>query len=478
MNLLWGSWRSSKSIAVDLKWIRDVVTLPEGNMLMVGNTINSLIRNVLTPMMSMVGKNNIDIRVQRKEVDIFGRTIWLEGADKMDAYKRIEGESLLRAYVDEWTQVPVKFTKTMMSRLSDPGACVYGTCNPGGPGHYLYRDYIKRSNEIDIALWHFTLDDNPWLDPAYKAAIIAENPIGTVFYDRNIRGKWVAASGIVFANFNRRYHVGVPPSNLLPKELRIGIDYGTHNPTSFVSIEKYLVPGKLKPTWYVTDEYYWDSTVMCQQKTDGEYSKDLADYMSGRWVQPPRLQALLGGEGWPEVGSDGSKRSVLIEYRNGNDNGNVNESRNKLTEVELINELQCDSQTQIKNTPPSSPVRTVGCQADSYSTGAPRAPVEYESARRAAYASTIEVDPSAASFILQLNKDGMRKARAADNDVLNGIRKIATMISKGELVFTRRCPWLIKTMQTYSWNPDKMQDEVIKEDDHSIDALRYVINSL
>jgi hypothetical protein len=156
----------------------------------------------------------------------------------------------------------------------------------------------------------------------------------------------------------------------------------------------------------------------------------------------------------------------------------VNESRNKLTEVELINELQCDSQTQIKNTPPSSPVRTVGCQADSYSTGAPRAPVEYESARRAAYATTIEVDPSAASFILQLNKDGMRKARAADNDVLNGIRKIATMISKGELVFTRRCPWLIKTMQTYSWNPDKMQDEVIKEDDHSIDALRYVINSL
>lgn len=478
MNILWGSWRSSKSIAVDLKWIKDVISLPDGNMLMVGNTINSLIRNVLTPMMSMVGKNNIDIRVQRKEVDIFGRTIWLEGADKMDAYKRIEGESLLRAYVDEWTQVPAKFTKTLMSRLSDPGACVYGTCNPGGPGHYLYKDYIKRADVIDIALWHFTLDDNPWLDPAYKAAIIAENPIGTVFYDRNILGNWVAASGIVFANFNSNYHVGVPPINLRPKELRIGIDYGTHNPTAFVSIEKYLVPGKLKPTWYVTNEYYWDSTVMCQQKTDGEYSKDLADYMAGKWIQPPRLQALLGNDGWVGVSSDDSKSKVDISKVG------LSTSRNELTKVDLSDELNSGLQIQIKNTgdlPPSPCADTSGYQEGPCPQ--PRRAVDHGPDRcyetgKASYATTIEVDPSASSFILQLNKDGMRRARAADNKVLDGIRRIATMISNGELVLTPRVPWLIKTMQTYSWNPEMMHDEVIKEDDHPIDALRYVINSL
>ena len=469
MNILWGSWRSSKSIAVDLKWIKDVITLPDGNMLMVGNTINSLVRNVISPMQSMIGKENIDIRVQRKEVDIFGRTIWMEGADKMDAYKRIEGESLLRAYVDEWTQVPARFTKTMMSRLSDPGACAYGTCNPGGPNHYLYKDYISRADALNIALWHFTLDDNPWLDPAYKAAIIAENPVGTVFYDRNILGNWVEASGLVFANFDINKHVvDAPPSNLLPKECRIGIDYGTHNPSSFVTIEKYLVPGKSKPTWYVTNEYYWDSTIMCQQKTDGEYSTDLAAYLSGKWIQPQRMQDALN-----QYSAHTNEKSRLnIEQVS------FSTDRIDIRQVDFSN-AEIDSGNDIKNTTPLLP--PVRGREGECSTPARRRAVEHEpDSNRTGliHPTTIEIDPSAASFILQVQKDGMRRARAADNKVLDGIRRIATMVSTGEVVLTSRCPWLIKTMQSYSWNPEAPQDEVIKEDDHPVDAFRYVINSL
>lgn len=463
---------------MDLKWIKDVLTLPDGNMLMVGNTINSLIRNVITPMQSMVGKENIEIRVQRKEVDIFGRTIWMEGADKMDAYKRIEGESLLRAYVDEWTQVPERFTKTMMSRLSDPGACAYGTCNPAGPNHYLYKNYIQRADYLGYALWHFTLADNPWLDPAYKAAIIAENPVGTVFYDRNILGNWVEASGLVFANFDVNKHVvDAPPSNLLPKECRIGIDYGTHNPTAFITIEKYLVPGKSKPTWYVTDEYYWDSSVMCKQKTDGEYSKDLADYLSGEWVQPTRMSDILaqrnGHTNNKRTGEEGNQESYTgINGSNGHELYTLEES--------TIN----NTDGAIKNTgnPSARPRAEVsGYQEGGCDTARRSAPVEHppdSRVPRITYPTTIEVDPSAASFILQLQRDGMRKARAADNNVLDGIRRIATMISKGELVLTSRCPWLIQTMQTYSWNQEAQQDEVIKEDDHPVDAFRYVVNSL
>lgn len=446
---------------MDLKWIKDVLTLPDGNMLMVGNTINSLVRNVITPIKSMVGKKNVEVRMQRKEVDIFGRTIWMEGADKIDAYKRIEGESLLRAYVDEWIHVPESFTKTMMSRLSDPGACVYGTCNPAGPGHYLYRDYIKRAEHLNIALWHFTLDDNPWLDDDYKQAIIRENPIGTVFYDRNILGNWVAASGIVFSNFDATKHVvQSPPPTLRPKELRVGIDYGTFNPTAFVSIEKYLVPGHTRPVWYATNEYYWDSTVMCQQKTDGEYSKDLAAYLGGNWIQPERLQRILvesGVEAY-ENKSGGIEESKV----------DLNESMDDISKVRLSSEGESTTRT------------APACGMHGYHNEAhvPQPAAVEHAPRVARYASTIEVDPSAASFILQLNKDGMRKARPADNDVLNGIRKIATMISVGDLVITAQCPWLIRCMQTYSWNPDMMQDEVIKENDHPIDALRYVVNSL
>lgn len=432
LNVLYGSWRSSKSVAVDIKWIKDCITLPEGNMLMVGNTINSLIRNVITPIKKIVGERNVDIRKQSKEVDIFDRTIWMEGADKEDAFKRIEGESLLRAYVDEWIHVPKTFTRTMLSRLSDPGACAYVTCNPSGPDHYCYTDYILRQSDLDIAVWKFTLDDNPWLDPAYKAAIIAENPPGTVFYDRNILGNWVAASGLVFSNFDRRKHVvPYPPRNLSGKELRVGVDYGTHNPTSFISITKYLVPGRAKPTWYVTNEYYWDSTIMLSQKTDSEYSKDLATYLSGKWTQPLQLVK-------PKEAIKDSDRLLLEEA----------------------------VERGFPHAPQAQPVEHAV------------KPRETTTEATKSYPTTIEVDPSAASFILQAQRDGMIRARSASNDVLNGIRKIASMLYSGELFICESCPWLIYTMGLYSWNKESPSDEVIKKDDHPIDALRYVVNSL
>lgn len=442
MNMLWGSWRSSKTIGVNFKLVKDVLTLPDGNMLLVGHTINSLIRNVLTPLKSIIGKDNVDIHFQQKTVDIFDRTIWMEGADKLDAYERIEGESLLRAYVDEWTRVPEKFTKTMMSRLSDPGAAAFGTMNPDGPGHYLYKNYILRAKELDIALWHFTLNDNPYLPADYKAAIIRENPPGTVFYDRNILGNWVAASGLVFSNFNRSKHVvAAPPANLRPKELRIGVDYGTHNPTAFISIEKYLVPGKVRPTWYATREYYWDSTVMYQQKTDSEYSKDLADYISGKWVQPARLGAPIAS-----TDSDSDDVRGTCNLHQCGDVCVGKESKVDLNQVGL-------------------PLRGI-------------LPTASGSVRNNYHPSTIEVDPSAASFILQCNRDGLKKARPALNDVLDGIRRTARMISDGELVICSTCPWLIYTLETYMWDEDAVEDEVVKAGDHPIDGLRYVINSL
>ena len=48
INLLTGSVRSTKTWAVNLKVLKDIVSLPEGNILFVGNTGTSLYRNVLS----------------------------------------------------------------------------------------------------------------------------------------------------------------------------------------------------------------------------------------------------------------------------------------------------------------------------------------------------------------------------------------------------------------------------------------------
>lgn len=90
------------------------------------------------------------------------------------------------------------------------------------------------------------------------------------------------------------------------------------------------------------------------------------------------------------------------------------------------------------------------------------------------------VDPSAASFIQELRSRGW-VVKPADNEVLDGIRKVSTMLASGRLKINRRCTGLCAEMQAYVWD-DKAQErgeeKPVKQKDHGPDALRYRINAL
>lgn len=87
----------------------------------------------------------------------------------------------------------------------------------------------------------------------------------------------------------------------------------------------------------------------------------------------------------------------------------------------------------------------------------------------------IIVDPSAASFIAALRRRGMY-VLAADNDVLTGIRRTATLMqSRLLLVNKRNCAGLIGELGTYLWDEKSCKlgiDKPLKERDHGADALR------
>ena len=87
------------------------------------------------------------------------------------------------------------------------------------------------------------------------------------------------------------------------------------------------------------------------------------------------------------------------------------------------------------------------------------------------------VDPSAASFSLQLHRDGLH-ATAAENSVLDGIRLVSSLLARGLLVVHESCEGWISEVTGYSWD-DKAaaqgEDRPIKVDDHSLDAGRYAI---
>ncbi|MGN1383640.1 MAG: PBSX family phage terminase large subunit [Eubacterium sp.] len=88
---------------------------------------------------------------------------------------------------------------------------------------------------------------------------------------------------------------------------------------------------------------------------------------------------------------------------------------------------------------------------------------------------SIVVDPSAASFIAELRKHGFT-VKKAKNDVLDGIRYVATLLNEDEIAFSDGCTNLIREFRSYVWDEkavERGEDKPIKQFDHAMDAMRY-----
>lgn len=87
----------------------------------------------------------------------------------------------------------------------------------------------------------------------------------------------------------------------------------------------------------------------------------------------------------------------------------------------------------------------------------------------------ILVDPSAAGFIETVKRYAKYIVRGADNDVLNGIQEVTKYLNYGLLEIHESCIETIKEFESYAWDDKSIDDAVIKENDHHLDALRYYI---
>lgn len=271
INLLSGSVRSGKTWISLVLWAFWVATMPkEKNYLMTAKSLTTLKRNVLDLLTELVGEKNFIFSIAQKQAYLFGRKIYLEGANDARAESKIRGMTLQGAYCDELTLYGEDFFTMMLSRLSESNAKLFATTNPDTPMHWLNKKYIERRHELNMLLMTFLIDDNTFLDTKYVEELKKEY-VG-VFYDRFIKGEWIVAEGLVYDFFQSKKDTIIKTVDMNDyNEFYVSIDYGTINPCSM-------------GLWGVNSEgaarireSYFDSRKEGRQRTDEEHYQALVE---------------------------------------------------------------------------------------------------------------------------------------------------------------------------------------------------------
>lgn len=212
-----------------------------------GRTVDSCTKNIIVPFTAMsLAKERYLIRWRRgdKVMEVRRGTVtnYFEvfGGKDEASYTLIQGRTLAGVLLDEVVLMPRSFVEQALARCSVDGARLWFSCNPGSPHHWFYQEWIKRSRERNALYLHFEMTDNPGLSK--RTLERYENMYAGIFYDRYVRGLWVAAEGIVykdFANDTEKYLIGDPlewakQNGASFSIISIGVDFGgTKSATKF-----------------------------------------------------------------------------------------------------------------------------------------------------------------------------------------------------------------------------------------------------
>ncbi len=333
-------------------------------------SINGVRRNLLAqarPVLEGLGFR-WEEKISRNEVLLRGggreNLSDLYGGGDEGSCASIQGVTLAGILLDEAALMPRSFVEQACARCSVQGGKVWFSCNPAGPEHWFYREWICKAEEKRALYLRFAMEDNPGLSPKVRERY--GRMFQGTFYRRYVLGEWTAAEGLVYDFFDRDAMEPAPEGEFT--RWRISCDYGTRNPASFG------LWGEMDGIWYRVKEFYYDARERGRQKTDGEYAEDLKNLAGGRCIE------------------------------------------------------------------------------------------------------TVIVDPSAASFIEALRREGWR-VRRADNRISEGIRRTAQALKSGKIVICRGCQAAAREFGLYRWEEDG-QDRVRKEHDHAMDDIRYFVMAL
>ena len=297
-----GAVRSGKTLAMGLSFFLWAMCCFSGaRFALCGRTIGGVRRNLLPellPRLRAVGMLIQERRMENCLIVRFGtrqNTFYLFGGQDESAAARIQGITLAGVLLDEVALMPRSFVEQSCARCSVAGSRLWFNCNPEGPQHWFYREWVLQAQARNCLHLHFTMQDNPGLTPAVRRRY--KRLYTGVFYERFVLGLWTAAEGRVYDFFDASMARPVPEGNF--RQWYISCDYGTVNPASFG------LWGEQGGTWYRVEEFYFDSRREGRQMTDAEYARALKKLAGGRTIRAvivdpsaASFMELLRREGW------------------------------------------------------------------------------------------------------------------------------------------------------------------------------------
>jgi len=214
-------------------WLDYAVVIPqrllalkgEGAAVILGNTQGTANRNILEPMRDIWGEKLVGTIGSDNAARLFGRRVYVMGADNRKHVARIQGMTIEYAYGDEVTTWAEGVFQMLKSRLRCPHSHFDGTCNPDAPQHW-FKAFLDSG--ADVYNQTSTIFDNPFLPPEFVENLCKEYA-GTVYYNRFILGQWVAAEGVIyraFADDPERFIVDDLPGGDRVRSAVIGVDFG------------------------------------------------------------------------------------------------------------------------------------------------------------------------------------------------------------------------------------------------------------
>ena len=230
-----GSVRSGKTMSMTVGFVLwSVKNFDNENFAFCGKTIDSLKRNVITPMQKWLeGIVKIKVNLSRNFLDIStcghtNRYYFFGGKDE-SSYQLIQGITLAGVLLDEVALMPRSFVEQALARCSVTGSKLWFNCNPSNSLHWFFKEWVdddsERTTEKNRLHLHFTMDDNFSLSDEVKQRY--ERMYSGVFYDRYIKGLWVAAEGVIYKEFADNpdnFIVDTIPDDII--FCTIGMDFG------------------------------------------------------------------------------------------------------------------------------------------------------------------------------------------------------------------------------------------------------------